>query len=105
MQKIATELQENIDNHSQILIVSNIEIFLNYCSCYYGRQFIAIKSSNSNTIALVKKLLKSYFKSEQLKETVLPTLKYLADNVHLSASYLSDLLKKETGMSAQYHIH
>ncbi len=105
VQKISTELQENIDNHSQTLIVSNIELLLNYCSRYYGRQFITRKSSNSNTIAQVEKLLKSYFKSEQLKETGLPTVKYLADNVHLSASYLSDLLKKETGMNAQDHIH
>lgn len=105
VQKIATELQENIDNHSQTLIVSNIELLLNYCSRYYGRQFITRKSSNSNTIAQVEKLLKSYFKSERLKETGLPTVKYLADNVHLSASYLSDLLKKETGMNAQDHIH
>ncbi|MBK8847494.1 MAG: helix-turn-helix transcriptional regulator [Bacteroidetes bacterium] len=105
VQKIATELQENIDNHSQTLIVSNIELLLNYCSRYYGRQFITRKSSNSNTIAQVEKLLKSYFKSEQLKETGLPTVKYLADNIHLSASYLSDLLKKETGMNAQDHIH
>lgn len=105
VQKIATELQENIDNHSQTLIVSNIELLLNYCSRYYGRQFITRKSSNSNTVAQVEKLLKSYFKSEKLKETGLPTVKYLADNVHLSASYLSDLLKKETGMNAQDHIH
>jgi AraC-like DNA-binding protein len=105
VQKISTELQENIDNHSQTLIVSNIELLLNYCSRYYGRQFITRKSSNSNTVAQVEKLLKSYFKSEQLKETGLPTVKYLADNVHLSASYLSDLLKKETGMNAQDHIH
>ncbi|MDP3557198.1 MAG: helix-turn-helix transcriptional regulator [Bacteroidota bacterium] len=105
VQKIATELQENIDNHSQTLIVSNIELLLNYCSRYYGRQFITRKNSNSNTIVQVEKLLKSYFKSERLKETGLPTVKYLADNVHLSASYLSDLLKKETGMNAQDHIH
>lgn len=105
VQKIATEIQENIDNHSQTLIVSNIELLLNYCSRYYGRQFITRKSSNSNTVTQVEKLLKSYFKSEQLKEIGLPTVKYLADNVHLSASYLSDLLKKETGMNAQDHIH
>lgn len=105
VQKISIELQENIDNHSQTLIVSNIELLLNYCSRYYGRQFITRKSSNSNTIAQVEKLLKSYFKSERLKETGLPTVKYLADNVNLSASYLSDLLKKETGMNAQDHIH
>lgn len=105
VQKIETELQENIDSHSQNLIVTNIELLLNYCLRYYGRQFITRKNSNSNTIAQVERLLKDYFKSEKLKETGLPTVKYLADKVHLSSGYLSDLLKKETGMNAQDHIH
>lgn len=105
VQKIETELQENIDTHSQNLIVTNIELLLNYCLRYYGRQFITRKSSNSNTVSQVEALLKTYFRSDKLKETGLPTVKYLADNVHLSASYLSDLLKKETGMNAQDHIH
>lgn len=105
VQKIESELHENIDSHSQTLIVSNIELLLNYCSRYYGRQFITRKSSNSNTVAQVEKLLKDYFKSEKQKELGFPTVKYLADNVHLSSSYLSDLLKKETGMNAQDQIH
>lgn len=105
VQKIETELQENIDSHSQTLIVSNIELLLNYCLRYYGRQFITRKNSNSNTVSQVEKLLKEYFQSNELKEVGLPTVKYLADNLHLSANYLSDLLKKETGMNAQDHIH
>jgi AraC-like DNA-binding protein len=105
VQKIETELQENIDSYSQNLIVTNIELLLNYCLRYYGRQFITRKISNSNVVSQVEHLLKTYFKAEKLKETGLPTVKYLADKVHLSASYLSDLLKKETGMTAQDHIH
>lgn len=105
VQKIETELQENIDSHSQNLIVTNIELLLNYCSRYYGRQFITRKNSNSNTVVHIEKALNNYFKSEQLKEKGLPTVKYLAEHVHLSPSYLSDLLKKETGMNAQDHIH
>lgn len=105
VQKIETELQENIDVHSQTLIVSNIELLLNYCARYYGRQFITRKNSNSTTVQRIERLLQDYFKSENLKEKGLPTVKYLADEVHLSASYLSDLLKKETGMNAQDHIH
>ena len=34
-----------------------------------------------------------------------PSVKYLAEKVNLSPNYLSDLLKKETGRSAQDHIH
>lgn len=105
VQSIESELQENIDAHSQTLIVSNIELLLNYCDRYYGRQFITRKNSNLSTLSQVEKLLKSYFKNENIKENGLPTVRYLADEVHLSASYLSDLLKKETGMNAQDHIH
>jgi AraC-like DNA-binding protein len=105
IKKIETELQENIDIHSQTLIVSNIELLLNYCTRYYGRQFITRKSSNTNVVSQIEKLLKAYFKTDNHKEAGLPTVKYLADKVHLSASYLSDLLKKETGMNAQDHIH
>lgn len=105
VQKIEQEIQENIDTHSQTLIVSNIELLLNYCARYYGRQFITRKSANSGVLAEVEKLLKNYFTAENVRQNGLPTVKFLAEQVHLSANYLSDLLKKETGMSAQDHIH
>lgn len=105
IQKIEIELQENIDHHSQNLIVSNIELFLNYCMRYYGRQFLTRKVSNHDTIVKIEHLIKSHFHSQDLKETGLPSVKYLADAVNLSPSYLSDLLKKETGMTTQDHIH
>lgn len=103
--KIENELNENIDSHSQTLIVSNIELLLNYCSRYYGRQFITRKNSNKDYVVQIERMLHEYFQSNSLKESGLPTVKYLADKVHLSSSYLSDLLKKETGMNAQDHIH
>jgi AraC-like DNA-binding protein len=99
--KIQTELQGNIDVHSQSIIVSNIELLLNYCTRFYGRQFITRKSSNNTVVAQVEKLLNDYFKEEK----GLPTVKYLAEQVHLSPGYLSDLLKKETGKNTQDHIH
>ena len=103
--KIQTELEENIDNHSQTLIVSNIELLLNYCSRYYGRQFITRKNSNKDVVSQVKTLLKEYFTADGLRGSGLPTVKYLAEQAHLSPNYLSDLLKKETGMNTQDHIH
>lgn len=103
--KIEYELDQNIDNHSQKLIVSNIELLLNYCSRFYSRQFITRKNSNSNIIAQVESVLKEYFNSTRVREQSLPTVKYLSERVNLSAGYLSDLLKKETGMTAQDHIH
>ena len=103
--KIQAELRENIDVHSQTIIVSTIELLLNYCTRFYGRQFITRKSSNNQVVAQVEKLLNDYYKADDVDEKGLPTVKYLAEQVHLSASYLGDLLKKETGKSAQDHIH
>ncbi len=105
VQKIEQELQENIDSHSQTLLVSNIELLLNYCSRYYGRQFITRKNANADVVGKTEQLLQDYFRSGALKEHGLPTVKYLAEQVHLSPNYLSDLLKKETGKTAQDHIH
>ena len=100
--KIKAELQENIDVHSQTIIVSTLELLLGYCTRFYGRQFITRKSSNNDVVVKIEKILTEYFKRS---EKALPTVKYLAEQVNLSASYLSDLLKKETGKSAQDHIH
>ncbi len=105
VQKIENELQENIDTHSQTLIISNIELLLNYAARYYGRQFITRKKANSGVLSKVEAYLRQHFRKGNLQEAGLPTVNELAEHVHLSASYLSDLLKKETGMHAQDHIH
>ncbi|UFH57683.1 AraC family transcriptional regulator [Spirosoma sp. KNUC1025] len=102
---INAELGETIDLHSQAILVSSIELLLNYCTRFYARQFITRKTSNNSVVAQVEKLLTGYFQGNRLKQQGLPTVKYLAEQVHLSASYLSDLLKKETGKNAQDHIH
>lgn len=103
--KIETELQENIDKHSQHIIVSAIELLLNYCTRFYGRQFITRQVSNNEVAIQINKILSNYFNQNEINERGLPTVKYLAEKVHLSPSYLSDLLKKETGKNAQEHIH
>jgi len=105
IQTIDQELSENIDRHSQTLIVSTIELLLNYCSRYYDRQFITRKSANSDLLIRFDQVLKAYFDDKQLRTKGLPTVGYLADQLALSAHYLSDLLKKETGQNAQDHIH
>lgn len=105
VQKIEIELQENIDVHSQFIIVSTIELLLNYCSRFYGRQLITRSQNNKSIITQIENLLTKYFAAGNIKEQGLPTVKYLAEKVHLSPSYLSDLLKKETGKNAQEHIH
>ncbi len=102
--KIQTELKENIDDYSQTIIVSTIELLLNYCNRFYGRQFITRKATNRDILEKVEVLLKEYF-SNKRDSFGLPTVKYLADAVNLSPGYLGDLLKKETGLNAQEHIH
>jgi AraC-like DNA-binding protein len=105
IEKIETELQENIDHYSQTLIVSNIELLLNYCQRYYGRQFITRKGSNRTIVEKVADVLTKYFNSNELNKNGLPSVTYLAEKVNLSPNYLSDLLKKETGMNAKDTIH
>lgn len=101
---IRSELHHNIDTHSQRLIVSNIELFLNYCTRFYDRQFITRKHANSDVLSRFETLLNNYFKSEMPQKIGLPSVKYCAGELHFSANYLGDLLKKETGKSAQEHI-
>ena len=105
VQKIQAELQENIDVYSQYIIVSTIELLLNYCSRFYGRQMITRSQNNKLIINQIESILTHYFSTNTIQEQGLPTVKYLAEQVHLSPSYLSDLLKKETGKNAQEHIH
>jgi AraC-like DNA-binding protein len=102
--KIQSELKENIDDYSQTIIVSTIELLLNYCNRFYGRQFITRKATNRDILAKVEALLKQHFSIKTIPNG-LPTVKHLADAVHLSPGYLGDLLKKETGLNAQEHIH
>lgn len=105
IQKIQIELQENIDVHSQYIMVSTIELLLNYCSRFYGRQMITRSQTHKTIITQIEIILASYFSEIKLKDKGLPSVKFLADSVNLSPSYLSDLLKKETGKNAQEHIH
>lgn len=103
LRKLEVELAENIDQHSQTLIVSNIELLLNYCARFYGRQFITRRRVNTDLLSQFERLLTTYFQAGKIER--LPTVKYCADQLALSPNYLSDLLKKETGKNAQEQIH
>ena len=87
------------------MLISQIELLLNYSNRFYNRQFITRKSSNNSVVTEIEKILTGYFNAKNSTEKGLPTVKFLAEQVHLSPSYLSDLLKKETGKNAQDHIH
>ena len=102
---IEQEYSQNIDKHSQNLIVSNIELLLDYCTRFYDRQFMTRANHNRDIVSKFEQLLTSYFSSDKPKESGLLTVRQCADELHFSPNYLSDLLKKETGKNTQEHIH
>ena len=102
--KINYELEQNIDKHSKRLIVSNIELFLNYCVRFYDRQFITRNHVHHGLLERFEALLNHYFLSDKPQTNGLPSVAYCADQLNLSANYFGDLVKKETGQSAQEYI-
>jgi AraC family transcriptional regulator, transcriptional activator of pobA len=104
LNKIDYELKQSIDKHSKTLIANNIELLLNYCMRFYDRQFITRSHVNKDIIVRFERLLDDYFQSDKTQTLGLPTVKYCAENIYLSANYLGDLIKKETGKSPQEHI-
>lgn len=104
LEKIEKEYQQNIDRHSQKLIISNIELLLDYCTRYYDRQFYTRSNLNKDILIKFEQLLKSYFANRNQYETGIPTVGYCGESLHLSPKYLSDLLKRETGKNAKTHI-
>ena len=102
--KIDFELQQNIDKHSKKLIASNIELFLNYCDRFYDRQFITRDNVNKGILEKFEELLNGYFSSDKPQNMGLPSVAYFAEELHLSANYFGDLIKKETGKSAKEYI-
>lgn len=102
---IKHEYEQRIDNHSQAVIISTLQLLLNYCSRYYERQFNTRTNLSKDVVVQVEKAMKNYFQSAKAAVPGPLSIEYLADQVHLSKNYLSDLLKKETGRSAKDHIN
>jgi AraC family transcriptional regulator, transcriptional activator of pobA len=101
---IRYELERGIDNHSKRLIVANIELFLNYCIRFYDRQFITRDNVHKGLLERFEDLLNNYFATDKAQNIGLPTVSYCATELHLSANYFGDLIKKETGKTAQEYI-
>lgn len=102
--KIGFELEHAIDMHSKTLIVSYLELLVNYCKRFYDRQFITRSHVNRDILVRFEKVLKDYFASAMPVDSGLPSVRYCAEKLFISPNYLGDLLKKETGKSAQEHI-
>jgi AraC-like DNA-binding protein len=102
--KIEYELQHAVDNHSKRLIVSNLELFLNYCTRFYDRQFIIREKVHKGTLEKFEQLLNDYFQTDKPQTIGLPSVASCADELHLSAGYFGDLIKKETGKTAHEYM-
>ena len=102
--KINYELGHAVDKHSKRLITSNIELLLNYCDRFYDRQFITRDNANKGILEKFEELLNGYYSSDNPQKFGLPSVAYFAEELHLSPNYFGDLMKRETGKSAQEHI-
>ena len=105
LKNIQREYQSNIDKFSQNIIISQLELLLNYAERFYERQFITRQIVNHKILDGLESLLKTYFKGNSLIEKGLPTVQGVAEELNLSPNYLSSMLKSLTGMSTQQHIH
>jgi AraC-like DNA-binding protein len=105
LKQMEKEYNTNIDHYSHDLIISNIELLLNYCKRFYGRQFITRTNQNKDVIVRFEEFITDYFNSDKLKKNGIPSVKYCAESMNLSPNYFSDLLKSETGKNTQEHIH
>ena len=103
-EKIRYELERGVDKHSKRLIVSNIELFLNYCIRFYDRQFITRDNVHKGILERFETLLNEYFISDNPQHIGLPSVGWCAGELNLSSSYFGDLIKKETGKTAQEYI-
>lgn len=102
---IILELDSAIDNFSQEVMISQIELLLNYSKRFYNRQFITRKAANSDLLTKAEELLAGYFDTEKGLITGLPTVQQFADQLNVTPHYLSDMLRSLTGQNTQQHIH
>ncbi|WP_183561947.1 helix-turn-helix domain-containing protein [Mucilaginibacter sp. SP1R1] len=103
--KIETEYYNNQDEYSRDIIIGHIDSILKYSQRFYKRQFINRMDVSGKIASKFNDALSAYFEKGLLHETGLPTVKLMASALNLSPSYLSDLLKQETGKTAMELIH
>ena len=105
LKTIEEELASRLDEFSQDVVVAQLELLLTYANRFYKRQFLTRKALNSNLLERMEEILADCFCRENLLSRGIPTVQYLAERLHVSPSYLSDMLRTLTGQSAQQHIH
>jgi len=102
---IDDELKSRIDDFSHDVVISQVELLLNYCNRFYKRQFITRKAVNNDLLQKLEEILDDYFNNEKSLMQGIPTVQFLSENLNISPSYLSDMLRSLTGQNAQQHIH
>ncbi|MCT3647158.1 helix-turn-helix transcriptional regulator [Elizabethkingia anophelis] len=101
---IEQEIDANMDSFTQDLLVSNLDLLLKYCDRFYNRQFLTRKKANNDLLSKLEALLDDYFKNDRQIVNGIPTVHFVAEQLHLSANYLSDMLRVQTGQTTQQHI-
>lgn len=102
---IREELNGSIDDSTQDVLVSQIELLLNYSNRFYKRQFITRKAVNNDLLTKMESILNAYFKQKETINSGLPTVEFIAEKLNVSPRYLSDMLRSLTGQNTQQHIH
>lgn len=105
LDNIKSEYEQRIDNHSQRVIVSNLELLLNYALRFYERQFNTRTNQSKDIVSQFERSLKNYYLEQKALGMGVPSIQAFAEEVHLSQHYFSDLIKKETGRSPKDHIN
>ncbi len=103
-QNLKDEIGINIDNFTQDVVVSQLDLLLNYSNRFYNRQFITRKKVSNDLLVKFDDLLTAYFLDEKAVMKGLPTVHYFSEQLYVSSNYLNDMLKQLTGQTTQQHI-
>lgn len=102
---IREEYLQKVDSQNQGIIISNIELLLNYSLRFYDRQFTSRIVDNQDIVAKFETILNTFLDENSLSKNGIPTIQYFAEKNNLSSNYLSDLVRKVTGISSKKHIN
>lgn len=102
---IEDELNQRLDHFSQDVMISQIELLLNYSNRFYNRQFLFQKVKNNDLLSQMDSLLDEHFNHDNGLQSGLPSVQFLANHLNVTPNYLSDVLRELTGLNAQQHIH
>jgi AraC family transcriptional regulator, transcriptional activator of pobA len=105
VETIREEYRQNLDEHSQQIIVDHLQLLLSYCQRFYGRQFTTRTGAHKAVLARFEQFLNDYFETDAPRTRGIPSVRECAVHLGYSPNYLSDLLRKETGKNAREHLH